>query len=71
MNLAHPVRLLSLKYKNVTPSEKRRHRHWAGGGESPEADSGIWSGGQWSFDPKGGALSPKFAQNRRFSLKIA
>ena len=21
-------------------------------------------GGQWSFDPKGGALSPKFAQNK-------
>ena len=27
-------------------------------------------GGQWSFDPKGG-LSPKFAQNRGFPLKIA
>ncbi len=28
-------------------------------------------GGQPSFDPKGGALSPKFAQNRGFSLTIA
>ncbi len=27
-------------------------------------------GGQWTFDPRGG-LSPKFAQNRGFSLKIA
>ena len=28
-------------------------------------------GAQWSFDPKGvGALSPKFAQNRGFPLKL-
>ncbi len=33
------------------------------------ADPGFWSGGQWSFDQKGG-LSPKFAQNRAFPLKL-
>ena len=40
-------------------------------GKSQARIQDFGQGGQWSFDPKGwGALSPKFAQNRGFSLKI-
>ena len=36
------------------------------------ADLGFWSGGPSGvLTPRGGALSPKFAQNRGFTLKIA
>ncbi len=37
---------------------------------SAGADPGYGSGGQKSFDPPLGALSPKFAQNRGFPLKL-
>ena len=36
----------------------------------PGTDPGFWPGRQWSLDPKEGALSPKFAQNRDFPLKL-
>ncbi len=51
--------------------ELPRRRHHSGIPSSSRADPGFWSGGQWSFDPREGALSPKFAQNRGFPLKIA
>ncbi len=39
--------------------------------EWTRADPGFWSRGPAKFWPERGALSPKFAQNREFSLKFA
>ncbi len=58
----------ALNQKNYLCWRKKRHSP-VSNGLGTGADPGFWSGGPVEFWPQLG-LSPKFAQNRGFSLKL-